>query len=211
VLIAHGDDNGIVLPPIVAPIQVVIVPVPYKGKEKKINKACRKVASKLGEIRCKTALDLRGDLTPGNKFYYWELRGVPIRIEIGPRDLQNGEVTVVRRDTLKKQTVKMKEATEAVQKLVEEIGRDLAENASKWLKERIHRVDSLTEAKSLLAKKAGIIEAPWCGKDECGHRLEEEVEARLLGTPEDVKENIDGKCLTCGEKAVNIVRVGLAY
>jgi prolyl-tRNA synthetase len=211
VLIAHGDDHGIVLPPIVAPIQVAIVPVPYRGKEEQINKACKEVASKLGEIRCKVALDLRSDLTPGNKFYYWELRGVPIRIELGPRDLEKGEVTVVRRDTLKKQTIKMKDTTTTVQKLVEEITRDLAENASKWMKEHIHRIDSLVEAKCLLAKKAGIIEVPWCGGDECAHRLEEEVGARLLGTPEDTVEKIERKCITCGEKAKNIVRVALAY
>jgi prolyl-tRNA synthetase len=210
-LIVHGDDHGIVLPPIIAPIQAAIVPVPYKGKEEQINKACRDVASKLEQIRCKVALDLRGDLTPGNKFYYWELRGVPIRIELGPRDLKKGEVTIVRRDTLKKQTVKMEEVTSAVQKFAEEMTFDLARNASKWMKERIHRVDSLEEAKRLLAKKAGIVEVPWCGGDECGHRLEEEVEARLLGFPEDTEEKVKGKCVVCGEKAANIVRVALAY
>jgi prolyl-tRNA synthetase len=211
VLIVHGDDHGIVLPPLVAPIQVAIVPVPYRGKEEEVNKACKEVASKLGETQCEVALDLRGELTPGNKFYYWELRGVPIRIEIGPRDLERGEVTVVRRDTLKKQTYKMEEAKAAVQKLAEEITLDLAKNAQKWLKEGIHRVDNLAEAKRLLAKKAGIVEVPWCGKDDCGHRLEEEVEARLLGTPKDTEEKINGKCLICGEKAENIVRVALAY
>ena len=173
--------------------------------------ACRDVASKLEEIRCKVALDLRGDLTPGNKFYYWELRGVSIRIEIGPRDLEKGEITIVRRDTLKKQTWKMEEVTAAVQRLTEEMTNDLKENAERWMKERIYRVDSLSEAKRLLEKRAGIVEVPWCGKDECGHRLEEEVEARLLGTPEDSREKIDGKCLVCGEKAVNVVRVALAY
>jgi len=211
VLIIHGDDNGIVLPPKIAPIQVAVVPVPYKGKEEQVNQACRTVASKLEDAGFRVELDLRGDLTPGNKFYYWELRGVPIRIEIGPRDLANGVVTIVRRDTLKKQTWKMEETIAAVQKLVEEMTLDLARNASKWMKERIHRVDSLAEAKRLLAKKAGIVEVPWCGKDECGHKLEEEVEARLLGFPEDSTKKVDGKCLVCGEKAVNIVRVALAY
>ncbi len=105
----------------------------------------------------------------------------------------------------------MKETKDAVQKLVKEIARDLAENAANWMKERIHRVDSLTQAKHLLEKKAGIIEVPLCGKDECGHRMEEEIGARLLGTPEDTIEKIDGKCLICEDKAENIVRVALAY
>ncbi|HDQ05976.1 MAG TPA: proline--tRNA ligase [Candidatus Bathyarchaeota archaeon] len=211
VLIVHGDDNGIVLPPKIAPVQVAVVPVPYKGKEEQINEACRTVAAKLKDVGYRVELDLRDGLTPGNKFYYWELRGVPIRIEIGPRDLANGVVTVVRRDTLKKQTWKMDDAASAVQKFAEEMTRDLKANAAAWMNEHICRVDSLSEAKSLLQKRAGIVEVPWCGKDECGHSLEETVEARLLGFPEDTTEKVDGNCLVCGENAVNVVRVALAY
>ena len=211
VLIIHGDDNGIVLPPKIAPIQVAVVPVPYKRKEEQVNQACRTVASKLEDAGFRVELDLRGDLTPGNKFYYWELRGVPIRIEIGPRDLANGVVTIVRRDTLKKQTWKMDDVASAVQTFAEEMAEDLKANASMWMRERIYRVNSLAEAKRLLEKKAGIVEVPWCGKDECGHSLEEAVEARLLGFPEDTTEKVDGKCVVCGEKAVNIVRIALAY
>ena len=211
VLIIHGDDNGIVLPPKIAPIQVAVVPVPYKGKEEQVNQACADVAAKLKDAGYRVELDSRGDLTPGNKFYYWELRGVPIRIEIGPRDLANGVVTIVRRDTLKKQTWKMDDVASAVQTFAEEMTDDLKANASKWMRERVYRVNSLAEAKRLLEKKAGIVEVPWCGKDECGHRLEEMVEARLLGFPEDSTKKVDGKCLVCGEKAVNVVRVALAY
>jgi prolyl-tRNA synthetase len=211
VLIIHGDDNGIVLPPKIAPIQVAIVPVPYKGKEEQVNEACRTVVSKLEDMGFRVELDLRGDLTPGNKFYYWELRGVPIRIEIGPRDLANGVVTIVRRDTLKKQTWKMDDVTAAVQKFAEEMAEDLKANAGQWMREHIYSVDSLSDAKRLLEKRAGIVEVPWCGKDECGHSLEETVEARLLGFPEDTTKKVDRKCLVCGEKAVNIVRVALAY
>jgi prolyl-tRNA synthetase len=211
VLIVHGDDNGIVLPPKTAPIQVVIVPVPYKGKEEHVNEACRTVAATLKDAGYHVELDLREELTPGNKFYYWELRGVPIRVEIGPRDLANGVVTIVRRDTMKKQTWKMGEIVTSVQKFAEEMTRDLKANAEAWMNERVYRVDSLSEAKSLLKKKAGIVEVPWCSKDECGHSLEEKVEARLLGFPEDSTEKVDGKCLICGKKAVNVVRIALAY
>ena len=211
VLITHGDDNGIVLPPKIAPIQVAIVPVPYKGKEKAVNQACIDVATNLKKAGYRVELDLRKDLTPGNKFYYWELRGVPIRVEIGPRDLENGVVTVVRRDTLTKQPWKMDDATLAVQTFVEEVTNDLKANAKAWMKERIYRVNRLSEAKSLLKKRAGIVEVPWCGKDECGHSLEETVDARLLGFPEDTIQKEDGKCLVCGEQALNVVRVAQAY
>jgi prolyl-tRNA synthetase len=120
-------------------------------------------------------------------------------------------VTIVRRDTLKKQQWKMDDAVAGVEALAEEIARDLKANAEARMRERIYRVSHLGEAKSLLKRKAGIVEVPWCGKDECGHSLEEQVEARLLGFPEDTTEKAEGKCLICGEPAVNVVRVALAY
>ena len=211
VLIAHGDDNGIVLPPKIAPIQVVIVPVPYKGKEKEINQACMDVSDTLKDAGYRVELDFRGELTPGNKFYYWELRGVPVRVEIGPRDLANDVVTIVRRDTLKKQTWKMDDVVSGVQKLTEQIVCDLKAHAEACMNERIYRVYRLGEAKSLLKHKAGIVEVPWCGKDECGHSLEETVGARLLGFPEDALDKVDSKCVVCGDQTVKVVRVALAY
>ena len=210
VLIAHGDDHGIVLPPIIAPIQFVVVPVPYKGRTKQVNEACKKVCDML----CKgfrVELDSRRDLTPGNKFYYWELRGVPIRIEIGPRDLETGMVTFVRRDNLKKKTWKMDDAVTGAVELTVEMTNDLKANAKTWMNKRIYKVDNLSEAKDLLIKKGGIIEVLWCSETECGHKLEEMVEARLLGFPEDTKEKITGKCLVCGKKAKSRVRVARAY
>jgi prolyl-tRNA synthetase len=210
-LIAHGDDNGIVLPPTIAPIFVVVVPVPYREKEEQVNRACEEVAALLNNARIPVAFDSRSEMTPGNKFYYWELRGVPIRVEIGPRDLENGVVTVVRRDTLEKQTCKMDDLAATVQTLLGEIYRNLKATAEAWMKERVYSVDRLSEAKTLLKRKAGIVEVPWCGKDECGHSLEETVGARLLGFPEDTTEKVDGKCLVCGQKAVNVVRVAQAY
>jgi prolyl-tRNA synthetase len=105
----------------------------------------------------------------------------------------------------------MDDVVAAVQKFAEEITNDLKVNAETWMRERVYRVNRLSEAKTLLKRKAGIVEVPWCGKDECGHSLEEKVEARLLGFPEDTTEKVDGKCVVCGEQAVNVVRVALAY
>jgi prolyl-tRNA synthetase len=211
VLITHGDDNGIVLPPKIAPIQVVIVPVPYKGKEQQINKACKQVADKLENSGYRIELDLRSELTPGNKFYYWELRGVPIRIEIGPRDLSKNVVTIVRRDTLEKQTRNMNDIILGIETLEEEITHDLKIKGEAFMKEHIYRVDNLSEAKNLLKSKSGIVEIPWCGKDKCGHKLEEETEARLLGFPENITKKSYRKCIICEEKAADFVRVAHAY
>jgi len=210
-LAAHGDDNGAVLPPPIAPIQVVVIPIPSKGMEKQITKACQNVASKLKKANINVELDLRPDLTPGAKYYYWELRGVPIRIEIGPRDVKKKEITAVRRDTLEKQTCKTDKIVAVVKKTMKTMTHDMQEKAWQWMNEHVYRVDKLEEANRLLKKRAGIVEVPWCGNEHCGHKLEEEVNARVLGTPMDLKEKVVGNCAVCGKKAKDIVRVAVAY
>jgi len=210
-LAAHGDDNGAVLPPAIAPIQVVVIPIPSKGMEKQITKTCQDVASKLKKANISVELDSRSDLTPGAKYYYWELRGVPIRIEIGPRDMRQKEVTIVRRDTLEKQTCKTDKLVAVVKKTMKTMTRDMREKAWQWMNEHVYRVDKLEEANRLLKKRAGIVEVPWCGNEDCGHKLEEEVNARVLGTPVDLKEKVVGNCVVCGKKAKGIVRVAVAY
>jgi len=211
VLATHGDDNGAVLPPAVAPIQAVVVPIPYRGMEKKINEACEKTATALKKANIRVELDMRADLTPGAKFYYWELRGVPIRIEIGPRDVKQGEVIIVRRDTLEKQTVKTRELKTAVNKIAKKMSEDMRRKAWAWMNEHVHKASNLDEARRLLKRRAGIVEVRWCGREDCGLKLEEEVNARVLGTPEDEKEKVNGNCVVCGKRAENTVRVAVAY
>lgn len=211
VLTVHGDDYGVVLPPKIAPVQVVVIPIPYKGKETQINKTCEDIAAILKKADVRVELDLRADLTPGSKFYYWDLRGVPIRIEIGPRDVKQDEVTIVRRDTLEKQTCKMSELVKTIQGLTNKIMKDLHQKTWEWMNKRVYRVNNLEEVKKLMAKREGIVEVLWCGKVECGHKLEETAEARVLGVPLDVKEKIDGKCGICGKNASSVVRVAIAY
>jgi prolyl-tRNA synthetase len=211
-LITHGDDKGFVIPPRIAPIQVVIIPIPYKETEEQINKTCEDVAIRLEEETIKVELDLRTDLTPGAKFYYWERRGVPIRIEIGPRDVKQNEVTIVRRNTLEKQNCLIEEVAPTMRTLIEEITEDLRRKAWKWMCDHVRRVDSIEEAKQWLIEKKGVVEVLWCHSRDCGLKLEEETNARILGVPSDLEERvIDGKCISCGRKATNIVRVALAY
>lgn len=210
-LIAHGDDHGVVLPPKIAPIQVVVVPVPYKEMEEQINTACRDVAARLKKANISVELDIRADLTPGSKFYHWELRGVPVRIEVGPRDVKNNEATIVRRDTLARVACKRDKLVNVVHELLKKIMDDVRKKAWRWMKEHVYRVDSLSEAEQLLEDRAGVVEVLWCGSDDCGNKLEEKVNARVLGVPEDVEEKIDGKCIVCGQKAVHLVRVAVAY
>jgi prolyl-tRNA synthetase len=212
-LTIHGDDNGIVLPPRIAPIQVIIIPIPHKDKEKDetIIKTCKNAAAKLKKVGISAEMDLRPDVTPGSKYYDWELRGVPIRIEIGPRDVEKNEVTIVQRETLERQVFKMDNIETAINELMEKIAVDLQQKAWQWMSQYIHRVNNLEEARKLLRKRAGILEVLWCGNPECGHKLEEEVNARVLGTPQDLEEKIDGKCMACEKKAKDLLRAAIAY
>jgi len=210
-LAAHGDDNGTVLPAQIAPIQVVIVPIPRKEMTKQINKTCQTIAAKLKQADIRTELDMRPDLTPGSKFYYWELRGVPIRIEIGLRDVEQKQATVVRRDTFERQTVKTNQLVTSVKKLMKTMTEEMRQKAWEWMSKHVYRVNNPDEAKRLLRRRAGIVETPWCGNAECGRKLEEEVNARVLGTPIDFRKKVRENCVVCGKKAESIIRVAVAY
>ncbi len=210
-LSVHGDDNGIVLMPSLAPIQVAIIPIPDEESRQLITETCKKVAEKLKELGFRVKIDGREDLTPGAKFFYWELRGVPIRIEIGPKDIQKEQVTLVRRDTFKREACKLSILSSRLPKVVEQMSAELREKAWKWMRKRVHRVDSLEKSNELLKKRAGIVELLWCGDAECGHEIEEHIKASLLGTPIDIEENIEGNCVACGKEASSLVRVAIAY
>jgi prolyl-tRNA synthetase len=211
VLTMHGDDYGVVMPPKMAPVQVVIVPIPYKDMEEQINKTCKDIVIMLTRANIQVRLDLRADLTPGSKFYYWDLRGVPIRIEIGPKDMRQNEVTIVRRDTLEKQTCKISKLVITIQELMNKMMEDLRLKAWEWMDKKVNRVGNLEDAKKLIARREGIVEVLWCDNVECGQKLEEAIGARVLGVPMDVEEKVDGKCAICGKAATSIVRVAIAY
>jgi prolyl-tRNA synthetase len=212
VLGVHGDDNGAVLPPEIAPIQAVIIPIPHQEKYEKIKQTCTKMAKKLEDkARIRVKADLREELTPGSKFFDWELKGVPIRIEIGPRDMERNEAIVVRRDTFEKTAVKQDRLGDYLQTLMEKMSKDMHEKAWRWQREHVHSAKSLEEVKMLLKKRAGIVEVPWCGETDCGLKMEQEINGKMLGVPQDKKEKVSGTCIVCGKKAQNIVRVAVAY
>lgn len=190
----HGDDKGLVLPPQIAPLQVVIVPVLMKGRQEEITNECRKLKDKLESNNLRVHLDDR-DIRPGNKYYHWELRGVPIRVEIGPRDVENRKVILVRRDTAEKVQVGRENVVESVKALLDDIADNLLEKAESNLKSSIFSVESIEEAK----KKKGILRIGWCGEEFCGKEIEETLEVSTLGTPLE-KEDFKGKCLLCGKE-----------
>ncbi|RLG87340.1 MAG: proline--tRNA ligase [Thermoprotei archaeon] len=216
VISIHGDSRGLVLPFIVAPIKVVIIPIPGKTPEENegVRRFVNEVKKVLEDNGFTTKVDDREDVRPGEKFYYWEMRGVPIRIEIGVREVKERSVTVFRRDMLKREVVKFDELIDHLKKLAKDIDENLRKRAWEKFREHVRRVKDLNEAREVLEKFRGIVEVPWCGKRSCGLVMADEVNARMLGTPiEEVPESeLKGlKCPICGEDAKTIARLAKTY
>lgn len=205
----HGDDGGIVLPPNIAPIQVIIIPVPYKGFEVEVDKRCKELLDEISKNDIRVKYDDR-NMTPGNKFYYWEKRGIPIRIEIGPQDIEMNTVTISRRDTLERIVVDRRKTINEIKRLMLDIQSSLKDRAWKIFKSNIYRAKDLYEAENLARMEKGIIEVEWCGREECAKKLEKELDIRALGEPweEDCKAT---KCIICGDKAEKILRLAKTY
>jgi prolyl-tRNA synthetase len=207
----HGDDKGLVLPPRVAPIQVVIVPIPVKGADPAaIGAKTKEIYASLKEKGVAIVLDDREEYTPGWKFNQWELKGVPLRIEIGPRDLKQQQVMMVRRDTRQKITVKEQEAVDKVTELLEEIQHNLYAKARIELESKTSAVKNYEEFKEVLKEKGGFIKAAWCGSPECEAKIKEETGATIRLKPFE-KETTTERCVFGGEEAQEIVYFARSY
>ncbi len=207
----HGDDRGIVMPPKVAPVQVVIVPIPYRGADPKLiadkSKEIRDILEKRGIV---VVLDDRAEYTPGWKFNEWELEGVPVRIEIGPRDLKQKQVTVVRRDTSEKAAVSEAGIVDTILQLLESIQNDLFQRAKKTLEASIRTVKTYDEFKKILLEKGGFLKASWCGDGKCEEKIKDETGATIRVVPFE-NETPFAHCLYCGGEAKNVVYFAKAY
>ncbi len=210
-VMVHGDDKGLVLPPKVAPIQAVIVPIPYKNADaEQIVAKAREIYEKLQHKGISTILDERQEYTPGWKFNNWELKGVPIRMEIGPRDLKQKQVVLVRRDTFEKTVVKEEEAENAVTKLLDEIQKNLFNKAKKFLEENITSVEAYSEFKDAVKNKGGFLRACWCGSAGCEEKIKDETGATIRLMPFE-KEKVFSRCVHCGEEAREVVYFARSY
>jgi len=201
-IMVHGDDKGLVLPPKVAPIQVVIVPI-YKSEEAKetiFPKLCE-IQEHLKFKKIRVHLDDRNDLTPGYKFNDWELRGVPLRIEIGPKDIEKQQVILAKRYNREKISVGFNEI-EKIVTILDEIQKDMLKIARVKAKENTINISDYSEFKSKIGK-GGFFNAYWCGKIECEEKIKEETGADIRVIPFG-DENIDGKCIYCQEQSIAI-------
>lgn len=206
VISVHGDDKGLIVPPEIAPIQIVIIPIyTDKTKEKVIEKA--KYLQK--SIPFRANLDLREDVTPGWKFNYWELKGVPIRIEIGEKEIKNKYLTIVRRDVKSKITVKEKELKQELKSHLDDIQKSLLEKSKKFL---ISSISLARDRESVLGaiKNGKVAKVYWCGSEECWNKIKGIKEGiELFGT--DLKKVERGKCVICEEMTDTVGYVANTY
>jgi prolyl-tRNA synthetase len=208
IVMSHGDDKGLVIPPKLAPLPVVFVPIWRSDEE---------MATVLGRARALTQewdpffykIDDRDQYKPGYKFNEWEVRGVPIRIEIGPRDCQNNQVVLVRRDTGEKAAVSMDGLRGTVERMLEEIQANLFNTALKRMTENTYVCESFNEYRERVGN-GGFFRVHWCGGDACETRLAEETRSSIRCIPFDAPEE-DGACLVCGKPSQRRVIAAQAY
>ena len=197
VIMVHGDDNGLVLPPRIAPYQVVIVPIPRGNWQETVLPKAREIADMLRARGIRVMLDDRDAYTPGWKFAEWELRGVPLRMEIGPKDIEKASVMVARRDTREKQPMPVEGLAEAVALRLDEIQHALLQRATTFREEHTTRVASYDEFKSIMEGRPGFVIAGWCGSAECEAKIKAETQATLRNIPFG-GAHTTGTCILCG-------------
>jgi len=210
-VMTHSDDFGLVLPPNLAPIQVVIVPI-YKNEEQleAISKVANEMVTELRKKNISVKFDNRTTHKPGFKFAEYELKGVPLRIAIGPKDLEKGTVELARRDTLTKEFVNQSEIVQKVENLLAEIQTNLLEKATQFRDEHITRVDTFDEFKEVLETKGGFISAHWDGTVETEKEIKKLTKATIRCIPLDA-ELEEGKCILTGRKSNKRVLFAKAY
>ena len=207
VIMTHGDDNGLVIPPMIAPTQVMIVPV-AQHKPGVLEKA-EEVMNTLKGV-CRVKMDA-SDNSPGWKFAEYEMKGVPLRLELGPRDIENGVCILSRRDTAEKITVELDQLTEVIPALLKEIQENLYDRALERRLSMTYTAKTLDEIKEIAANKPGFIRAMWCGDEACEVQLKEEAEITSRCMPFEDQEQVSETCVCCGKPANKLVYWGKAY
>ena len=207
IIMVHGDNSGLVLPPRIAPTQAVIIPIQQR-KEGVLEKADEMFAAlKAAGIRVKVD---DTDKSPGFKFAEQEMRGIPVRIECGPKDIENGQAVICRRDTREKYTVKFEELAEKVQEILETIQKDMLERARAHRDSHTYVATNYEEFKDTIVNKPGFVKAMWCGDRACEDKIKEDVQATSRCMPFE-QEHLSDVCVCCGKPAKKMVYWGRAY
>jgi len=205
----HGDDNGLVLPPRIAPVQVVFVPIYFSDSMDTVVQKVRELGEKLSEFRVE--LDLRETQTAGWKFNEWEMKGVPLRVEVGPKDIKKEQVVIVRRDTREKLFVPEGRLVETVRDLLSDIQKAMFQKALRFREENTVRTDDYGEFRTIMETRRGFVKSGWCGDAGCEARVKEETKATIRCIPLDGCDEEKGRCLACGRPAQCTVYLARAY
>ena len=207
IIMTHGDNRGLKLPPKVAPIQVIVVPVAQQ-KEGVIEKATELANNLKKEFR--TEVDIRDNYTPGYKFNYWEMKGVPVRLEIGPRDIENNQCILVRRDTLEKETVSLDNVNVRIAELLEDIQANMFKMAQENVVNKTTVAKTIDEFEKNINENQGYIKTMWCGSEECEEKIHDLTGAKSRCIPFE-QEHISDTCVCCGKPATKMVVWGRQY
>jgi len=210
----HGDSKGLRILYAIAPLQVVIIPIPAgSNKEKEaVIKEAYAMCEKLSKNGIRAYVDDDPDRTPGEKYNIWEMKGVPIRLEVGPKELRERTVTVFRRDKKVRTRIKTEELVDFIKRLGIEVDEELKKQAWERFKSKVRTFSNIEDAKKFLEQDVGIVEIPWCGNEECASEVAEALGADALGTPLDKDTDVRGmKCPVCGAPAVRLMRYAKKY
>jgi prolyl-tRNA synthetase len=211
VIMTHGDDRGLILPPRVAPYQVVIVPISRGNWQETVLPRAREIRDLLTSAGVRVTLDDTEANTPGWKFAEWEMRGVPLRLEIGPKDIEKSQVLLARRDTREKLPTPMAGLAERVTDLLGEIQRALYERALKFREDHTQRVSSYDEFKQVMEGRPGFVIASWCGRAECEAQIKTDTQATLRNLPFGEPAALSAPCVRCDQASVGEAWFAKAY
>jgi prolyl-tRNA synthetase len=209
-IMTHGDDSGLILPPRIAPYQVVIVPIQRGNWQETVLPRAQEIRADLVRQGVRVMLDDRDAYTPGWKFSEWEMRGVPLRLEIGPKDIEKSQVMVARRDTREKAAIAMDALAGRVVELLAEIQAALFARALAFREEHTTRVTSYEEFKSAMEGRPGFVVAGWCGSEACEAEIKADTQATLRNIPFG-SEGVAGTCVKCGKPSIGEAWFAKAY
>jgi len=209
-IMMHSDDKGLVLSPKVAPIQIIIIPIFNKASEKsQIIKQAEKIKNQLGELDLRVEIDIREDVRPGNKYNEWEMKGVPLRIEIGPRDIKNRQVVIATRHDLKKQEIKITDLEKKIPEILDTIHDSLYKKAQKYIKDNTIKAEGMQELGEAIKDKQ-LVKTQWCENPECEDLIKHKTGgAKIICILESEKPT--SKCVYCSKKSKHVVYVAKSY
>jgi prolyl-tRNA synthetase len=208
IIMTHGDDRGLKLPPKIAPVQVIIVPISSQKKDMVLNKAAEIFARLKQDFRLE--MDDRDEYTPGWKFNEWEMKGVPVRLEVGPKDIEKHQVILVRRDTGEKISVDESEINSKLKSLLDEIQVNMFRQAKRFMDENTREIEDFEEFKKVIEEKRGFIKTHWCENGDCEKFIKEQTGATLRCIPFE-QDAGPGRCIVCGKEANKVVYFAKSY